>query len=329
MDPVEANTKNVALERDYHLSRVVKNAEHTIGTFEDRFAELVRRLRTGNDSNVPGELDRFFLHIFLRSTVCRQFLLRLGDEIKEVLTAVIDEIPLAPTRSPDLRRAIFDSITEAVSMLQCGRSSQDVNVYCTTILKGELLKHSRNQAMQSARAAIAGYDIVGQIRDAHVRTIIEELHGSISQRTPFTWRTEISDGPLCLGDIGPLAFGEEGDVLEPVLFGIPAVRSVILAIDSTRFLLGHRGKLPVAPSAQEWNLASAIYSQRFFIADRYNTDFTALSTRIGDSFHLPTFDEVISSNPELAREFRHTLQQEIHNPTSPERAKLYRRPTER
>lgn len=301
---------NVAIERDYHFSTMLTNAEGRIGTFENRFAPMLRALRSGDEEKFPSdEITQFVRHLYLRLPRSREFVYGFAKPFLDAFADVFGNTPRKTVHHRNIQKAIASMIDEGTRLIQSREmNNKEAEDWLRRGLLDELTNHTHNNVLTEIQSHIASYDLVGQTRDNHTTTIIEQLQVQSPKDSEMVWRTVRADAGLILGDTGPLVLLSSGDLLAPISPTLPKPQAMILAISAERFLIGERSSRSLIPTAQEWNEATARFSKDFYIA-KSNDDATAsLIAYIGSKYEMPSIDDILKANPgmggELLEEFR-------------------------
>lgn len=318
--PIATNTVNVAVERYYHFSRRIAGIESRVGAFENRCSKTIRAVREGRIQQVsPTEISHFFRHFALRLPVARRFTEAITRDVLGLLRSAIQQSPRPPMPS----RTIHDLTTELMAMVKDRPKDPEgirqATEWFTKRVIEDISVMRENQTLDAVLDFIDKVDLPANVRELHSEAIFNELAG-IELQTPtegFVWSVRQADGPLILGDIGPLAICLADGSLEPIFAGKRIGRAVLLAIDHKTWLIGSPNSPVRHLTAEEWNDAVARFSDAMFIANQRCDQLAALSNRIGIAKPEFSLAEIMENNPEFATMFAEAMKQpSVHDHTS-------------
>ena len=291
--PFNANIINVGVEGRFYTEGDDTQADDSITDAENRFGELVRRLRAGRQPNTsPLEIAELIAHLEIRTRHLRQSLLSSADFfVSRLIDFMADEHAFLPYLERQLRRDP-SSVRQSVSEMLTRRGLPQTVLQQFTHLSVALLPGFIKPLLPQFAAALRA-NLPTMLRDAAKSGHVRALKETVAPK-PRTDRyktleysvVEVTDESLILGD-SPVLFRVQGPrPYKTFLEKDDDLSAVVLPLSPQQVLIGSNRCLGAPPSGL--CQATARCSLEYFIAAERSEANILLGDMIGEDAVLLT-----------------------------------------
>jgi hypothetical protein len=296
MPPFNANIINVGVEGRFYTEGDDSQADDSITDAENRFGELVRRLRADRRPNTsPIEIAELIAHLEIRTRHLRQSLLSSADFlVSRLVDFMADEHAFLPYLERQLRRDP-SSVRQSVSEMLTRRGLPQTLLQQFTQLSVALLPEFIKPLLPQFAAALRA-NFPTMLRDAaksgHVRALKETAapKARTDRYKTLEYSVEVTDESLILGD-SPVLFRVQGPLpYKTFLEKDDDLSAIVLPLSPQKVLIGSDRCLGALPSGL--CQATARCSLEYFIAAERSEVNILLRDMIGEDAALLTRAQV-------------------------------------
>jgi hypothetical protein len=282
--PYEANLRNVGLENFFYGSEDEHAADRLITEAENKFSEVIEKLRTLpstqeiNESLVP----EFVAHLIIRTKHFRSSMNAGGQVLAGILVDNLKspddfyKFLMAISQGEDFKNSIRKNI-EKQAANRMNNEQIEQNVKLIMEKTPEIARSKANEGFNTFKMLFQRmYDEMPSIVEgAHNKTLSREATPRAYKKkfSGYKWQVHVlKKGSLLLGDIGPICNFGLTDNFKPYVFTDGRVEQFFLPISKTHLIIGSSCEKFDVPDIKKINFASVSLSQNYFISSQ-NTDF--------------------------------------------------------
>ena len=288
--PIEANTKNIAVKSKFYEYNG-KNSDDIITENESNYAKAIREIITNKSIPIKFKNDTVS---FIESLVIRTKYFR--DIINFSTHYLIDKASEDLLEDVTLTK-IINKVIDKNDLLE-----KYIDDFCTKNkhvhrqeierLFREKFKHERQHIVDMLRSlakeavpnifTLLKERVLPEICTAQIDALsgTREATARFKRLSGFNWQIKIfEDNNLILGDIGPIAIEENGDVIHPIFS--KNMLEIILPISPSIAIIGYHTANEVPLNSSELNTMSASLSLDFIVSSRNSPDLPSYAKMIG------------------------------------------------